>query len=148
MREYYKNPEATAKAIRNGWLFTGDMAKLDEDGFIFLVDRKKDLIICGGENVFPVEVEDFLHAHPSVKDVAAIGCPDERLGEVVTVVIDVVPGKSLTEEEVLNYCEKLPKYKRPKKVFFGEVPRNPTGKIEKTKLRKKYIGMEESFKIK
>jgi acyl-CoA synthetase (AMP-forming)/AMP-acid ligase II len=148
MREYYKNPEATAKAIRNGWLFTGDMAKLDEDGFIFLVDRKKDLIICGGENVFPVEVEDFLHAHPSVKDVAAIGCPDERLGEVVTVVIDVVPGKSLTEEEVLNYCEKLPKYKRPKKVFFGEVPRNPTGKIEKPKLRKKYIGMEESFKIK
>ena len=148
MREYYKNPEATAKTLRNGWLFTGDMAKQDEDGFIFLVDRKKDLIICGGENVFPVEVEDFLHAHPSVKDVAAIGCPDERLGEVITVVIDVVPGKMLTEEDVLKYCEKLPKYKRPKKVIFGEVPRNPTGKIEKPKLRKKYIGMEESFKIK
>ncbi len=148
MKEYYKNPEATAKAIRNGWLFTGDMAKQDEDGFIFLVDRKKDLIICGGENVFPVEVEDFLHAHSSVKDVAAIGLPDERLGEVVTVVIDLVPGKTLTEEEVLKFCEKLPKYKRPKKVFFGEVPRNPTGKIEKPKLRKQYIGMEESFKIK
>jgi acyl-CoA synthetase (AMP-forming)/AMP-acid ligase II len=148
MKEYYKNPEATAKTLREGWLYTGDMAKQDEDGFIFLVDRKKDLIITGGENIFPVEVEDFLHNHTSIKDVAAIGFPDERLGEVVTVVIDVVPGKILTEEDVLTYCEKLPKYKRPKKVFFGEVPRNPTGKIEKPKLRKKYIGMEESFKIK
>ena len=148
MREYYKNPEATAKTLKDGWLFTGDMAKQDGDGFIFLVDRKKDVIISGGENVFPVEVEDFLHAHPSIKDVAAIGYPDERLGEVVTIVIDVVPGKTLTEEEVLKYCEKLPKYKRPKKVFFGEVPRNPTGKIEKPKLRKKYIGMEEAFKLK
>jgi acyl-CoA synthetase (AMP-forming)/AMP-acid ligase II len=148
MREYYKNPEATAKALRNGWLYTGDMAKQDGEGFIFLVDRKKDLIISGGENIFPVEIEDFLHALPGVKDIAAIGCPDERLGEVVTVVIDVIPGKVLTEEDVLKYCEKLPRYKRPRKIFFGEVPRNPTGKIEKPKLRKKYVGMEESFKIK
>jgi acyl-CoA synthetase (AMP-forming)/AMP-acid ligase II len=148
MKEYYKNPEATAKTLRNRWLFTGDMAKQDEDGFIFLVDRKKDVIISGGENIYPVEVEDFLHTHPSIKDVGAIGYPDERLGEMVTVVIDVVPGKKLNEEEVLKYCEKLPKYKRPKKVFFGEVPRNPTGKIEKPKLRKKYIGMEEAFKLK
>jgi acyl-CoA synthetase (AMP-forming)/AMP-acid ligase II len=148
MREYYKNPEATAKALKEGWLYTGDMARADDEGFIFLVDRKKDLIISGGENVFPVEVEDFLHTHPLVKDAAAIGYPDERLGEVVTVIIDVVPGKSLTEEEVLKYCEKLPKYKRPRKIFFGEVPRNPTGKIEKPKLRKQYIGMEEAFKIK
>jgi acyl-CoA synthetase (AMP-forming)/AMP-acid ligase II len=146
MREYYKNPEATAKAIRDGWLYTGDMAKEDEDGFIFLVDRKKDLIITGGENVYPVEVEDFLHTHPHVKDVAAIGFPDERLGELVTVVIEVVPGKSLTEEEVTAYCEKLPKYKRPRKIFFDQIPRNPTGKIEKPKLRKKYSGIEESFK--
>jgi len=143
MKEYYKNPEATAKAIRDGWLYTGDMARQDEDGFIYLVDRKKDLIICGGENIFPVEVEEFLHTHPCVKDVAAIGFPDERLGEVVSVVVDVVPGKSLTEEEILRYCEGLPKYKRPKKVFFGEVPRNPTGKIEKPKLRKKYIIREK-----
>jgi len=148
MREYYKNPEATAKALRNGWLYTGDMAKQDEEGFIFLVDRKKDLIISGGENIFPVEIEDFLHTLPGVKDIAAIGFPDERLGEVVTVIIDVVPGKTLTGEDVLKYCEKLPKYKRPQKVFFGEVPRNPTGKIEKPKLRKKYFGMVESFKIK
>ena len=93
-------------------------------------------------------MEDFLHTHSSVKDVAAIGLPDERLGEVVAVVISVVPGKTFTEEEVLKYCEKLPKYKRPRRVFFGDVPRNPTGKIEKPKLRKQYIWMEEAFKIK
>ena len=148
MREYYRNPEATAKALRKDWLYTGDMAKQDEDHFIFLVDRKKDLIISGGENVFPVEVEDFLHTLSGVKDIAAIGISDERLGEIVGVIIEPVPGRTLTEEEVLKYCEKLPKYKRPRKIFFGEVPRNPTGKIEKPKLRKKYIGIEESFKIK
>ena len=101
-----------------------------------------------GFSIFPVEIEDFLHTLPGVKDIAAIGFPDERLGEVVTVIIDVVPGKTLTEEDILKYCEKLPKYKRPKKIIFGEVPRNPTGKIEKPKLRKQYIGMEESFKVK
>jgi len=148
MREYYKNPEATAKALIGGWLHTGDMAREDEEGFIYIVDRKKDVIITGGENVFPVEVEDFLHANSCVKDAAAIGIPDERLGEIVGIVVDVVPGKTLTEEEVIEYCKGLPKYKRPRKVFFGEVPRNPTGKIEKTKLRKRYIGMEEAFKIK
>ena len=147
MREYYKNPEATAKTLIDGWLYTGDMARQDEDGFIYLVDRKKDVIISGGENIFPVEIEDFLHTHPKVKDVAAIGYPDERLGEIVAVVIEVKPGEKLTEEEVLNFCEDLPRYKRPKKVFFGDVPRNPTGKIEKPKLRKKYIGAEEAFKI-
>ena len=147
MREYYKNPEATARALKDGWLYTGDMARQDEDGFIYIVDRKKDVIIVGGENVFPIEVENFLHTHPSVKDVAAIGYPDERLGELVAAVVDAVPGKSLTEEEILEYCEKLPKYKRPRKIFLGEVPRNPTGKIEKTKLRKRYIGSEGAFKV-
>jgi acyl-CoA synthetase (AMP-forming)/AMP-acid ligase II len=146
MREYYKNPEATAGALRNGWLYTGDMARLDADGFIFLVDRKKDVIICGGENVFPVEIEDFLHTNTKIKDVAAIGYPDERLGEIVTVVIELVPGQTMTEAHVLEFCEGLPRYKRPKKIFFGEVPRNPTGKIEKPKLRKKYIGIEGAFK--
>jgi acyl-CoA synthetase (AMP-forming)/AMP-acid ligase II len=147
MREYYKNPDATAKTLINGWLFTGDMARMDDDGFIWLVDRKKDVIITGGENVFPVEVEDFLHTNPNVKDAAAIGLPDERLGEIVAVIIDVAPGKTLSVEDVLKFCEGLPKYKRPRKVFFGEVPRNPTGKIEKPKLRKMYSGMEEAFKI-
>jgi acyl-CoA synthetase (AMP-forming)/AMP-acid ligase II len=91
-------------------------------------------------------MEDFLHTNAKVKDVAAIGYPDERLGEIVTIVIEVVPGKTITEEEVLQFCEGLPRYKRPRKVFLGEVPRNPTGKIEKTKLRKKYFGIETAFK--
>lgn len=147
MREYYKNPEATAKTLIDGWLFTGDMARADEDGFIWLVDRKKDVIITGGENVFPVEVEDFLHTNPDIKDAAAIGLPDERLGEIVAVVVELKAGRTMTAEELLKFCEPLPKYKRPRKIFFGEVPRNPTGKIEKPKLRKQYSGMEEAFKI-
>jgi len=147
MKEYYKNPEATANVLKDGWLYTGDMARQDDEGFIYLVDRKKDVIITGGENIFPVEIENFFHTYPKVKDVAAIGYPDERLGEIVAVVIEVVPSQTLTEEEVLQFCETLPKYKRPRKIFFGDVPRNPTGKIEKTKLRKNYCGIEEAFKI-
>jgi acyl-CoA synthetase (AMP-forming)/AMP-acid ligase II len=147
MREYYKNPEATTKTLRDGWLFTGDMTRMDEDGFIWIVDRKKDVIITGGENVYPVEVEDFFHTNPNVKDAAVIGLPDERLGEIVVAIVEVAPGKTLTEEEVIKFCEPLPRYKRPRKIFFGEVPRNPTGKIEKPKLRKKYGGKEEAFKI-
>jgi acyl-CoA synthetase (AMP-forming)/AMP-acid ligase II len=146
MREYYKNPEATSEALKEGWLYTGDMAREDEDGFVYLVDRKKDIVITGGENVFPVEVEHFVYSHPSVKDAAAIGFPDERLGEIVAVVVEIAPGKTLTEEEILTYCEKLPRYKRPRKVFFGDIPRNPTGKIEKPKLRKTYIGRKEAFR--
>jgi len=147
MREYYKNPEATAQTLKHGWLYTGDIARQDEDGFFYLVDRKKDVIITGGENVFPVEVEHFVYTHPSVKDAAAIGFPDQRLGEIVAIVIEVVPGKTLTQEEILRYCETLPRYKRPRKVFFGEIPRNPTGKIEKPKLRKRYIGREKAFEL-
>ena len=141
MKEYYKNPAKTAETIRDGWLFTGDMAKADEDGFIYLVDRKKDVIITGGENIFPVEVEEIISAHPGVYDVAAIGVKDERLGEIVAVVVDPQPGTSLTEQDIFEYCEEnLPRYKRPRVVFFGKVPRNPTGKIEKPVLRKKYGG--------
>ena len=147
MKEYYKNPEATQKTLVNGWLMTGDMARLDEDGFIWLVDRKKDIVITGGENIFPVEIEDFLMAHPSIQDAGVIGIPDERLGEAVAAIIKVKSGKQLTQEDVQRYCEGLPKYKRPKKIFFDEVPRNPTGKIEKPKLRKKYAGFSEMFKI-
>ena len=147
MKEYYKNPEATARTLVDGWLLTGDIAKMDEEGFIWLVDRKKDVIITGGENIFPVEIEDFLHEHPAINDAAVIGLPDERLGEIVAAIIQVKPGKSLTEQDVFDFCEKLPRYKRPRKVFFGEVPRNPTGKIEKPKLRKQYGGITESFKI-
>ncbi len=147
MKEYYKNPEATEKTIIDGWLLTGDMARFDEEGFIWLVDRKKDVIITGGENIFPVEIEDFLMENGSIQDAAVIGLQDERLGEIVAAIIKLKPGKEMDEEDVFGYCESLPKYKRPRQVFFDDVPRNPTGKIEKPKLRKKFGGMTESFKI-
>ena len=147
MKEYYKNPEATQSTLMDGWLLTGDMARFDEDGFIWLVDRKKDVIITGGENIFPVEIEAYLMENQNLQDVAVIGIPDERLGEIVAAVLKVKPGASLSEEEAFNFCEGLPRYKRPRKIFFDEVPRNPTGKIEKPKLRKKYAGMAESFKL-
>ena len=147
MKEYYKNPEETAATLIDGWLLTGDMARLDEDGFIWLVDRKKDVIITGGENIFPVEIEDFLLENPKIQDAAVIGIPDERLGEIVAAIIQTKPGKEMNGDEVLKFCDNLPRYKRPKKVFFDSVPRNPTGKIEKPKLRKKYSGREESFKL-
>jgi acyl-CoA synthetase (AMP-forming)/AMP-acid ligase II len=147
MVEYYKNPEATKKTLVDGWLMTGDMARADEDGFIWLVDRKKDIIITGGENIFPVEIEDFLIENANIQDAAVIGVPDERLGEAVTAIIKLKPGKQMTEKDVEKYCEALPRYKRPKKIIFDDVPRNPTGKIEKPKLRKKYAGFAESFKL-
>ena len=139
MKEYYKNPELTARTIVNGWLHTGDLARMDEDGYIYLVDRAKDLVISGGENVYPVEVEEIVQKHPKVRDVAVIGTPHERLGEIVTAVIDPVSEGALTVEEMMAYCEEnLPRYKRPRKIIFGTVPRSPTGKIEKPKLREKY----------
>lgn len=147
MREYYKNPEATKNTLFDGWLLTGDMARLDEDGFIWLVDRKKDVIITGGENIFPVEIEDFFLENENIQDAAVIGIPDERLGEIVAAIIKLKPGKTMTEEEVQAFCEGLPRYKRPRKIFFDDVPRNPTGKIEKPKLRQKFTGMAETFKI-
>jgi len=139
MKEYYKNPEKTAETIKDGWLCTGDMAKQDEEGFIYVVDRKKDLVIVGGENIYPVEVEEVLRRHPKIYDAAIIGIPDERMGEAVLAVIAPKPGETLTEEELNQFCEQnLPKYKRPRRIVFDQVPRNPTGKIEKPKLREKY----------
>lgn len=139
MKEYYKNPEKTAEALCDGWLHTGDMANMDEDGFIFLVDRKKDVIITGGENIFPVEVEDAIHNLDSVNDVAVIGIPDQRLGEIAIAIVDRKPGANVSEEEIIKYCmDNLARHKVPRKVIFGKVPRNPTGKIEKPGLREKY----------
>ena len=135
---YYKNPEATADTIRDGWLFTGDMAKVDEDGFIFLVDRKKDVVISGGENLYPVQIEDFLRGFEKIKDVAVIGLPDARLGEIAAAIIEIKEGMECTEAEINEFCLDMPRYKRPKKIFFDKVPRNPTGKIEKPALREKY----------
>lgn len=138
---YYHNPEATAEVLENGWLHTGDMARQDEDGFIFLVDRKKDVIISGGENLYPVQIEDFLSAYPKIHDVAVIGLPDKRLGEIAAAVIQIKAGMTCTESEINQYCMDLPRYKRPRKLIFADVPRNPTGKIEKPKLRENYCGV-------
>ena len=135
---YYNDPKATAEVLKDGWLYTGDMAKQDEEGFIYLVDRKKDVIISGGENIYPVQIEDFLHGHDAVKDVAVIGLPDRRLGEISAAIIECKPGFSCTEEEINEYCRQLPRYKRPHKIIFADVPRNATGKIEKPKLRHIY----------
>ena len=135
---YYKNPEATAEILKNGWLYTGDMARMDEDGFIYLVDRKKDVVISGGENLYPVQIEDFLRKCDKIKDVAVIGLPDPRLGEIAAAIIEVKEGVTCTEEEINQFCKELPRYKRPRKVIFDKVPRNPTGKIEKPVLREKY----------
>ena len=135
---YYKNPEATAEILKNGWLYTGDMARMDEDGFIYLVDRKKDVVISGGENLYPVQIEDFLRKCDKIKDVAVIGLPDPRLGEIAAAIIEVKEDVTCTEEEINQFCKELPRYKRPRKVIFDKVPRNPTGKIEKPVLREKY----------
>lgn len=140
MKCYFNNPEATAECLKDGWLYTGDMARQDEDGFIYLVDRKKDVIITGGENLYPVQIEDFLRKHDAIKDVAVIGLPDERLGEIAAAIIEVKPDKVLTEEQVMDFCSEMPRYKRPRKIIFASVPRNPTGKIEKPKLREIYCG--------
>ncbi|MDR3136160.1 MAG: AMP-binding protein [Coriobacteriales bacterium] len=141
MLGYFRDEKATAAALRDGWLHTGDMAEQDADGFIFLVDRKKDVIICGGENIYPVQVEDYLHGHPSLQDVAVIGLPDPRLGEIVAAIIQLKPeveANDATERDLIDFCTGLPRYKRPRKLIFADVPRNATGKIEKPRLREHY----------
>ena len=137
---YYNDEKSTNEVLKDGWLFTGDMAMEDEDGFIYLVDRKKDVIISGGENLYPVQIEDFIRKHQAVKDVAVIGLPDARLGEIAAAIIEIKDGFSCSEEEIDEFCKDMPKYKRPRKIIFADVPRNPTGKIEKPKLREIYCG--------
>ena len=135
---YYKNEEATNEVLKDGWLYTGDMAREDDEGFIYLVDRKKDVVISGGENLYPVQIEDFLRTNEKIKDVAVIGLPDPRLGEIAAAIIELKEGVSCSVEEIDAFCKALPRYKRPRKVIFDKVPRNPTGKIEKPVLREKY----------
>ena len=135
---YYKNEEATNEVLRGGWLYTGDMARMDEEGFIFLVDRKKDVVISGGENLYPVQIEDFMRAFDKIKDVAVIGLPHPRLGEIAAAIVEIKEGVTCTEEEINAFCEGMPRYKRPRRVIFDKVPRNPTGKIEKPVLRERY----------
>lgn len=140
MKCYYNNPEASAEVLHDGWLYTGDMARQDEDGFYFLVDRKKDVVISGGENLYPVEIENFMSKYEKIKDIAVIGLPDKRLGEIATAIIELKQGVSCTEDEIIAFCQSMPRYKRPRKIIFAPVPRNATGKIEKPKLRKMYCG--------
>ena len=141
MLEYYKDEKATSEVLtEDGWLYTGDMAKQDEEGFFYLVDRKKDVIISGGENIYPVQIEDFLHEMPEIKDVAVIGLPDKRLGEISAAIVELKEEGSCTERDIFEFCLALPRYKRPAKIIFAHVPRNATGKIEKPRLRKEYGG--------
>lgn len=135
---YYKNQKATDEILKGDWLYTGDMAEVDEDGFITLVDRKKDVVISGGENIYPVQIEAFLRKNNKIKDVAVIGIPDDRLGEITAAIIEIKEDMECTEEEINEFCLELPRYKRPRKIIFDKVPRNPTGKIEKPVLREKY----------
>ncbi|MDR1571564.1 MAG: acyl--CoA ligase [Clostridiales Family XIII bacterium] len=140
MKCYYNDPEATEAVLKGGWLHTGDMAREDDDGFIYLVDRKKDVIITGGENIYPVQIEDFLRKFEKIRDVAVIGLPHHRLGEIAAAVVEIKPGEESSEDEIMRFSLDLPRYKRPRVVIFDEVPRNPTGKIEKPRLREKYAG--------
>ena len=140
MREYHGQKEATAEAIQNGWLHTGDVGYLDDDNYLFITGRTKDLIIRGGENISPGEIENCLEEHPSVVEAAVIGVPDVEWGETVMALMVLKPGKSLTEEAVIRYCkERLASFKAPSRVaFVDELPRNPLGKVLKTDLRKQY----------
>jgi len=142
MREYWKNPKATAETVIDGWLHTGDLGRVDDEGFLYIVDRKKDMIISGGENIYPAEIESVLTALPQVAEVAVIGVPDADWGEAVCAVVRLREGQSLTLEAVRAHCAgKLGKYKMPKKLILSEepLPRNPTGKLVKRTLRDKYL---------
>ncbi len=140
MIEYWKMPEATSKAIVNGWLHTGDMGYYDEKGFIYIVDRKKDMIITGGENVYPREVEEILYRHPAVSEAAVIGVPDEKWVERVHAVITLNQGQNASSDEIIAFCkEQLARFKSPRSIEFVEsLPKNPQGKILKRELREKY----------
>jgi acyl-CoA synthetase (AMP-forming)/AMP-acid ligase II len=147
MKGYYKNPEMTAETLKDGWLYTGDLLKTDEEGFFYIVDRKKDMISSGGENVYPVEIEAVLMEHPKIDDVACIGYPDERLVEAVLAIVQVKAGEAMTEEEVIEFAKStLALYKAPRKVIFDQVMRNPTGKLMKPQMREKYTGRQEAFR--
>jgi long-chain acyl-CoA synthetase len=137
MKGYYKRPEATAESIRNGWFHTGDLAKMDEDGFFFILDRVKDMIIRGGFNVYPREIEEILYGHPAIAEAAVIGVPDQTMGEEIRAVVALKPGQEATEQELIDYCkERLASYKYPRSVLFRDsLPKTATGKILKRELK-------------
>ena len=140
MRGYWRDLEATAETLRNGWLHTGDMGYIDESGYLFLMDRSKDLIISGGENVYPREIEEIIVQHPAVREVAVIGVPDPVWGESIKAVVSLLPESEVTEMELIDFCtDHIARYKRPKSVdFLEELPKNNYGKILKRELRDKY----------
>ncbi len=140
MKGYYKDEEGTKEALRGGWLHTGDLARMDEEGFFYIVDRKKDMVISGGENIYPREIEEILYTHPKIADAAVIGVPDDIWGESVKAVVVLKEGQTMAEEEVIEFCQRhLASYKRPRSVdFVDTLPRNPSGKVLKTELRAQY----------
>ncbi|MBE5869355.1 MAG: acyl--CoA ligase [Lachnospiraceae bacterium] len=142
MCEYYKDKEATDKTLKKGWLYTGDMAYKDKDGFIYLVDRKKDIIISGGENIYPVQIESYIRSLECIKDVAVIGLPSKRMGEIVAAVIELKEGFLCSKKDIFMYCKELPEYQRPMRIYFGTVARNATGKIDKKLLRNKMLNRQ------
>jgi len=143
MKGYYNNPEATQEVLKEGWLYTGDVGKIDQDGYLYLTGRKKELIISGGENIYPAEVEAVLQQHPLILEAAVIGVPDEYWGESVKAVVVPKPGETLTEQEVIEYCKsQLAHYKKPKSVdFIDALPRNAAHKVMKTELLKRYLSL-------
>jgi len=140
MKGYYKDRKATREALKGGWLHTGDLGRMDEEGYVYIVDRKKDMIVSGGENIYPREIEELLYHHPKIQDVAVIGVPDPVWGESVKAIVVLKKGEVMREEEVIEYCKShLASYKKPKSVDFVEfLPRNPSGKVLKTELRERY----------
>jgi len=140
LAEYYNQPEATSKSMRDGFFSVGDIAYRDSEGYYYICDRKIDMVISGGVNIYPAEIEAVLSAHPAVADVAVIGVPDAHWGEAVKAVVELQPGKSATSEELIAFCaERLADYKKPRSVdFVDELPRNPAGKLLKNQIREPY----------
>lgn len=136
---YYKDELSTSEVLINGWLHTGDMAYMDEEGFIYIAGRKKDIIISGGENIYPIQIENFLRKMPYIKDVAVIGFPNSRMGELVSAVIEFKENKQYTKKELIDYCSALPLYQRPSKFIFQKVIRNSMKKIDKKEMRRRYL---------
>lgn len=137
MKGYYKRPEATEESIRGGWFYTGDIAYKDEDGYYFIKDRVKDMILRGGFNVYPREIEEVLYGHPAVAEAAVIGVPDQALGEEVKAVVALKPNQTASESEIIEYCkERLAAYKYPRSIEFRDtLPKTATGKILKRELK-------------
>jgi long-chain acyl-CoA synthetase len=134
---YYKNPEETRIALRDGWLSTGDIGKMDEEGYFYIVDRKKDMVIAGGYNIYPREIDEVLYAHPKILEACAVGIPDPYRGETIKAFVVLKTGETLTEEEVIKYCaERLAKYKVPRLVeFMSSLPKSGVGKVVRKELR-------------